>query len=501
MKKIVLLPLDERPCNTDFPYKLFNSNEINIIRPEKLGYKKHPANFNGIKSFLTDSCKEAWGLVLSIDTLLYGGLIPSRLHLLSEEEIKSRLELIKELKKENRDLKIYASQCIMRCPTYSSSDEEPDYYEQYGKEIHKIGALEHRRRLGFSDDELEDLYEFVPIKYLNDYRNRREENLFLNMKTLDYVNEGLIDFLIIPQDDSAKYGFTAMDQEVVRKKIKENTLQKKVLMYPGADEVAMTLLSRAVNNIHNSTPKIFIKYASIHAPFIIPAYEDRALGETCKYQILAAGGIGCSSVMEADLVLGVTAPGGEMLGSYAQPAMNQAYDVERNLTEFIYFIEDQIRGGKPVTIGDNAYANGSDLELIDILDKNNLLMDLAGYAGWNTSSNTLGTAISQGILFLYRDNSVEHKDFLVERYIEDAGYCAHVRSYVINNILQDLDMNYFDIKEQKGVVSNIVHELLNDFKNKNLTSIAKNISIECVYMPWKRMFEVGLGAKYKDIIK
>lgn len=172
MKKIVLLPLDERPCNYNFPYKLFNKNrntgalassnmdlDFQIIKPDKLGDKKTPANTMEIQKFLKESCKDADGLVISIDTLAYGGLIPSRLHHSSAEEIRERLEIIKELKKDNEKLKIYAFHCIMRCPKYSSNDEEPDYYEECGAEIHKIGELEHKARLGMDiGKELDDLY-------------------------------------------------------------------------------------------------------------------------------------------------------------------------------------------------------------------------------------------------------------------------------------------------------------------------------------------------------
>ena len=40
MKNIILLPLDERPCNFDFPSKIFNGEKYTIIRPEHLGQKK-----------------------------------------------------------------------------------------------------------------------------------------------------------------------------------------------------------------------------------------------------------------------------------------------------------------------------------------------------------------------------------------------------------------------------------------------------------------------------
>ncbi len=499
MKKIVLLPLDERPCNYNFPYQLFNSDDIKIIRPDNLGDKKKPALKEEINQFLFDSCKDADGLVISIDTLLYGGLIPSRLHHSTEEDLIKELEVIKKLKEENRQLKIYGFQCIMRCPKYSSSDEEPDYYEDYGAEIHKIGELEHKVKLGIGEEEeLKRLYKVVKEEALLDYRNRRKLNLSLNLLTLDYVKEGIIDFLIIPQDDSAKYGFTAMDQEIVREKISTELLQDVVLMYPGADEIAMTLLSRVVNEMNHRRPKVYIKYASIHAPYLIPAYEDRTLGETLKYHLLAAGLSQVESSYEADLILAISAPANVMLEAVSQPAKNQNYGVERNITEFIYFIEEQINSGKAVTIGDNAYANGADLELIDLLNKRGLLLKVSGYAGWNTSSNTIGTAISEGVLYLYRGNTKEHKNFLVERYIEDAGYCAVVRNYVSTNKLKELGMNYFDVVEKDGIVSQIVKENLCDFVNNRLTSISKHIKIKSVYMPWRRMFEVGLHAEYTE---
>lgn len=49
--KIVLLPLDERPCNYEFPMKLFSHDKVEIVRPKKLGNKKTPASFETIVEF------------------------------------------------------------------------------------------------------------------------------------------------------------------------------------------------------------------------------------------------------------------------------------------------------------------------------------------------------------------------------------------------------------------------------------------------------------------
>lgn len=59
-----------------FPERLFLNEDFNIVRPETLGNKKLPADLDKLASFLRKECKDADGLILSVDTLLYGGLIP-----------------------------------------------------------------------------------------------------------------------------------------------------------------------------------------------------------------------------------------------------------------------------------------------------------------------------------------------------------------------------------------------------------------------------------------
>lgn len=486
MKKIVLLPLDERPCNRDFPGKLFPAVQV----PETLGAKKQPADAHAIADFLREQCADADGLVLSMDMLLYGGLLPSRLHQLSKETVESRLALVEELKKANPRLKIYAFQCIMRCPAYSSSDEEPDYYETYGEQIHRCGALRHKRLLGLCTEEAEPQ---IPAAALDDYLTRRSFNLSFILRTLELVEAGHIDYLVIPQDDSAPYGFTALDQQQVREEIARRHLQTRAVMYPGADEVALTLTTRML--LGDRKPKVYVRYAAHSAPSVIPAYEDRSLGETIKAHLMAAGCRMTDSAEAADLILGITCPGGKMEEAAAQPVRNAAYCVERNLTEFTLALGDWIAEGKPVTVCDNAYANGADLELIDLLDKTGLLDRLSGYAGWNTSSNSLGTAIAQGVYTLLFGHP--NRDFLALRYIEDALYCAIVRKQVTDTRLEEMGMNYFDIRESDGAVSQIIREQLEENMKTVLPSIASRMQLNTVRMPWKRMFETELDVHWQ----
>lgn len=497
MKKVVLLPLDERPCNFEFPYKLFNNDELEIIRPKTLGDKKIPAHTDEVIAFLKSATINADGLVVSMDTLLYGGLIPSRLHHLTDDELEKRLHVLKEIKALNPSLVIYAFGCIMRCPKYSSSDEEPDYYEICGAEIHKIGAIIHKHKIGEGElSDVDALKKIAKEEYLSDYTNRRQVNLGYNLKTIDFVQEGVIDFLVIPQDDSAEYGFTAMDQIVVREKINENSLNAKIYVYPGADEVALTLLARLLNKFSFKKPKVYVRYSSTLAMSVVPPYEDRAISETIKYHLLAAGCKMVDSIRDCDFVLAVNCPAHAIKEAVYQPVTHKDYSVNRNLTEFVDFISDCIEDHIPVAISDSAYANGGDLELINLLNNQNLLDKVSSYAGWNTNANTLGTTIGHAV---YNLNFKQSKlDFLMLRYYEDVLYCSKVRRYVADHDLDSHGMNYFDVLDREGIISELVHQNLVKCSKDYLSSVCDRVKINQVKMPWRRMFEVDIDLSYNQ---
>ena len=42
----------------------------------------------------------------------------------------------------------------------------------------------------------------------------------MNLKVIDYLKNGDIDFLVIPQDDSSPYGYTSLSQKKVVDEVK-----------------------------------------------------------------------------------------------------------------------------------------------------------------------------------------------------------------------------------------------------------------------------------------
>lgn len=501
--RLTFVPLDERPCNYEFPYFLAQGTEFTVERPplEMMGLKKRPGNVERLWNWFGESCAGADGAVVALDTLLYGGIIPSRLHELKLEELTARLERLREIKERHPQLTLYAFQLIMRCPQYSLSDEEPDYYADWGREIFRKGFISHRLELGMATEEeiqeLADINARLPAEVLEDYLGRRATNITANQQVMALVKEGIIDFMIVPQDDSAPYGHTAKDQEKVRTSITALDLELKVYMYPGADEVGCVLLTRMMNKARGQMPLVYPRLSSVQGAFVTPLFEDRFFYETLKYQILSAGGLIASSADEADLILLISTPGETMAEAVSQQHAFYSYDVYRNLMELVEYGDHLLRcKGKPIAVADVGYANGGDQKLVKMLRQKDMLFDLAGYAAWNTSSNSLGTVISQAMIYLLYGRTQAHLDFLALRYAEDVCYCSVVRGELSNGPVQEMGYGKYLLDGPRGRIAARVKERLRQELAIRIDSSAGSVEILDCYMPWNRMFEVGLSVRF-----
>lgn len=484
--RVVLLPLDERPCNRSFPERMSEGNgEAALLLPprELLGDKKKPADFDLLLYFLKEACRQADALVLSFDMLLYGGIVPSRLHSLKAEELLRRIEAVRALKRDNPNLKIYGFALVMRCPQYSSADEEPDYYEECGREIFLTGQLEHRKRLG-KLTEKEYAARRAPLdratgEHLADYLARREKNRHALLE-IARLSKDVLDCLVIPQDDSAPLGYTAMDREALFDAIEREGLPRP-LNYPGADEVGCVLLARAVNEGKGCAPAVEVHYASEEGKRSVPIYEDRPLEDTVRSQIEAAG---CVLAEKGDIALFLNNRDRMKDISAAEPVYENDC--------FLEGIAQAVEEGRRVAVADVAYCNGADRAFLASLQKKVSLFRLASYAGWNTSSNSLGTAIAQAVFTLHFGFNETHDRFLAERFLEDACYCAHVRRKVCENYLPALGLDYFHADGQEGEAASIVREELERDSEELFPEVAKAFKLEHCTLPWRRMFEAEI---------
>lgn len=210
-------------------------------------------------------------------------------------------------------------------------------------------------------DELDSIY--IPLDILKDYEDRREKNLLMNRYALQYIQKKMIDFYVIPQDDSSIFGYTSLDQKTVLEDIRKEHLQLQTMAYPGAYEVAMSLITRAYNDYYQRCPHIYPFYASILGPTIVPKYEDKPMYETLKSHVRVTGAKLTNNTQEADLILAINCPGKFMQESFDNQK-DVTYSSYRELLTFSYQIKDYLDQGYQVALCDSAYSNGGNLELL-----------------------------------------------------------------------------------------------------------------------------------------
>lgn len=492
--RTLFIPLDERPCNRVFPSMVASTaDDVELVEPDLdiLGDKKRPANLGVLEDFMLRAATGCDAAIVSLDMLLYGGLIPSRIHHLDRETVLARFEVLRRMKRENPRLKVYAFQCIMRTPRYDSGEEEPDYYETYGYRLFRRKyLLDYQERHGelSAEDAAELAGIDIPSDILVDYEARRDFNLDMNLEALGYLKEGTIDFLVIPQDDAAPYGYTAIAQKRVIRELKAEGLGGQVMIYPGADEVGMSLMARAYVEQMGKSPAIYPFYASVLGPTIVPNYEDRPMFESLKAHVRVCGAHLVQSAEAADIVLAINCPGSFMQEAVIQRAEpDVTYTSYRQLLDFELVIKEHVDAGRRVALCDSAFSNGGDVELVRALDELGVLDKLVSYAGWNTNCNTLGTTLAQVIM-----GTSDLVRNVCYRVIEDTFYQPLVRDEVVREELPSRGLSYYDFKDRQADVEDVIRGKLQALYDGLKIAREHPVDIKRIYMPWRRMFEIGM---------
>ena len=127
---------------------------------------------------------------------------------------------------------------------------------------------------------------------------------------------------------------------------------------------------------------------------------------------------------------------------YFQATRREMQTPRRSPEEFCRAVVEAVQQRKTVAIADVAFVNGSDLILGSQLIRQPEIARLAGYGGWNTAGNTLGTVLAQAAIFTAAkkqgwslEQQKAHLEFLFLRFIDDYCYQALERSLCM---LEDL---------------------------------------------------------------
>lgn len=441
MNKVLYVPLDERACNYDFPQKLARmTDDIELLVPpaEMMGFKKCPADIEDLWKWVREHAPECSYAILSVDTLVYGNIINSRIHHKTEEKCLALVDRFRTLKRDNPELHIHAFNLVARVAAYNSDSEDPDYWAEYGMKIWRYAYFKDKQERGLLSDAensvLSVLETDIPQEYLQDFLKRRVVDRMVNLQCVDLVEENVFDVLTIPKDDTAEYGYAAMDHQALIGRICEKQLMNRVLVYPGADEVGSVLFARVFNLMKHYTPSVYVRYSSTFGPYIVPLYEDRPMNEGIKAQIHSLGGVMTDTAEHSDCMLAVNAPGVHMTESSAQFHKDITFSTHRNLNEFFEFqryYHDIYH--RPVGLADVATANGCENECMDLARMTRSFDFLTAVGGWNTTANTVGVVLAQLVIASYYKSFREipeklqlSRNFLLEHVAADWLYQSNV---------------------------------------------------------------------------
>jgi len=531
LHRVIYVPLDDRPVNADRPHLLARMVDYELITPPRnlLGRYRTPGRSEELADWLTAQVDEPHAadcLILSLDMLVYGGLVASRSSHLSLEEAIARLEVLAQLKKQAPGIPIYASSVILR--------EVPDScisgLDDYCQELQQYSLL--AAEAGRSEAESQEPEEpgtSVPAVMLRRYRQVRERNHQVNLRAIEELAAGRIDFLALPQDDARPEGLPQVEQARLQQRLEELGVTDRAMIYPGADEVGMTLFARFVHQHMEKQPAIKVQWVDPAASERVASYEDRSISETVAAQVEVVGGRLIQQAAEADLILLVNPP-------KESDDEDRESLIRKSLTDI-----EQAASTRGVAICDVATPNGADDELVNaLLDSELDMVGLLAFSGWNTAANSIGSALAHATLrliarqdkgafdlvhlftnfapmrYLQLLNSLinterAHVQLLFLSLIDDWLYQTRLRPQLREELHQMVDDSSSDLTElyprAQQVLSNQLAQAAADlwmkhFWGKSCVQVGEgeernNIVLAeleetRVELPWRRLFEVAV---------
>lgn len=501
--KILFIPHDDRPISCYQTAEIARETGEDILMPpiELLGLNGSNEHPEQLWKWFEENAPTARAAVVASDSLLYGGLIPSRKHEFSQEKISASVENFKNIREKNPEMKLYVFASLMRTPMEGTKGdiEEPEYYAEYGANIHQYTALVDKSEISnLTANEksyFNQLKNSIPQNCLNDWLGRRAKNFSATKKMIDFTCAGIIDYLIVGRDDNSPLCQTHKEnRELLNYAAKNNLPKEKFQSLAGIDEFNLLLLTRAINEMRGEVPTVNVQFNKGVGGKTIPAYSDETIATSIENEIIIAGAKQVKNPNDADLVLLVnTDIDGQTFHVHNQPPSNKPFKPNliptKSTNNFVDLVEENLKKGYKIGISDINCCNGSDNALMKILNDKNLLFKLQSYAGWNTATNSSGCALSTGILTRYMTEEEKNK-LLVRRYLDDWAYQANIRSIVGHDLfyMPRGVISYYQFDGEREYVEQKETELMQRFADEILPPYKYLRGLK-VHNTWNRMFE------------
>lgn len=422
--KLALLPLDDRPCNYLFPQQLARIAGTELLCPARslLGHFTQPGAASALIGWVAALPPQV-PLIASIDMLAYGGLVASRRGTPSLQSAREHLEVLRT-RKSRHGAPVNAFNILMRLAVTMDSDAAINHYllvQRYARLVDEAEFFDSK----FLRQELEEVRAQIPPEVLDEYHRARQRNHQVNLQMVDWLSEGIVDVLLVTQEDCTQFGLHRLEQEELRTRAASLGLDDRFFLHPGADEAAQTLLARW----WQSGLTLALHWSDPAQAEQIAAFEDRPYRETLEARMAAIQAEERLSG-EADFELFINAPVGSSQKDEPPASREARRTVVKSLADRIRAAHD---AGRRIALCDVAFPNGADDLLMQELDLQRLLGALTVFAAWNTAGNTTGTVLAHCAALKTAGaaaDMIQSRQFLLERLVDDWCWQTRVRPRV-----------------------------------------------------------------------
>ena len=405
---VALMPLDSRPCNTQYPTLLAAelNTPLSLPAEESMDSFTTDADREALWEWLENDAIKSKHLIIFTNTLFCGGLINSR-NSDAYATVNADLARLKALCKAFKEKQVDGTITVVQVLPRLTPNQYDEALAPYSKALKAYGIAwdeaDAQGNVPLAPDT-------VPADVLATYRALHENAGAMASALDDMAANGLIDRLLISQDD----GEVACPANVTFRAL-EKTKSANTALIHGADELGMLLVVSAAANDAESTP-VHVIYSDDSAKKDCYPFEAVPL-ETMVTEKLALAGLTPTTDESAPTLY---------IHCKSEDAAKTIDALDGNTVIF--------------GLADIAKTNQADPALTDALTDRTNFDALDAYAGWNTAGNSIGTVCA-----MLRANALiadcfenlsnkERKEaasadlqFRAIRYAEDIGFMANIR--------------------------------------------------------------------------
>ncbi|MFC7547882.1 DUF4127 family protein [Plantactinospora sp. GCM10030261] len=492
--RIALLPLDDRPVCRTLPAQVaaVAGARVEVPPAAALPAGRRPGDPGRLADWLAASDPDA--AVVALETLGLGGLIASRTRDDDVATVLTRWTALRAVRGP-----VYAATVVQRTPDADDAGEEPGYWATYGRALHAYSADLHRALDG--DPAAARRPATVPAEIRRDFLRRRQRNHVLNQIALGLAVDGVLDTLVVGADDTAVHAVGTAEWRWLRTWAGWLEAADRVLAHPGADEIGSVLVARALTAATGHRPRVAVACAEPDGLDRTARYEPVPLAAGLASQAVATGAIlvtGAASGVpsdEVDAVLVVHPPQpGPADWATAPPADTDPVPAARTGA----LVRRLLDAGHTVALADCALGNGADPRLVTDLAADGTYSRLAGFAGWNTAGNTVGSALAVLVAHQVgratgRFDPAAHRRLLAHRLLDDHVWMSYARPLLRRELGTDPTRHDHVPADRTAPVTARVAELL-DQRWRALRAVPGiDLAAGSVRLPWNRTYEIDFS--------